>query len=984
MAASLTRFTCWLWGGKEKKETVSNSSTLNPSSEWGFGRKEREKYDFVLVPSDGGSCLSESEYESDDPDWSVGWLEPLGPQFQKDDESDDSFQVMVPCYRHGRIEVERSNNELFRAIKMPPNQFSSVGNDYMERWLEAYKASVAEALKSNSSEGSKANAAAGSKANSTEGLKANAAEASTANVAEASTANAAEVSTANDGEGSTDKPVPKAPKPPLKNLRSVLLITSAPKKFSNKKTPTKSKTSAPKEVAKSGLSKKEALEEIDKLQKKILTLQTVKEFVKSSYDNAIAKYWDTEEEIKGLQERVSRLQDEFGEGMVIEDDEARRLMTETALKTCQETLAQLIVKQERSFKETKMETTRVKAIKEKLEGLMREFHYDQVTRKEPKARKNAKQVLNVKNMEEDAERMTQQRHELQLLHDQIKEQFEAGSNSSISVTEMAEKIDELVNKVISLETSVSSQDALITRMRTETDQLQSQIHTLEDDKSSLINEKTDLSNQLREMDEKMHEIQDLEEMVETQNSNLQTFFNEARCNLDHLCEEVQNVKPDVEDEFMDFSNRESKSSGEALTKHGVVGQATLNQDHFLLPDAKSIKKHKDLDLMDNDAQIENQISVTGLVDNDVQKDKEIKVISTQNSDVQKDKEIKVIRMQEKEKVLLTEYTNTLRNYKDVKKKLSEIEKKAQDDLFDTSLKLKELKTSNAMKDEEIKLLRRKLGLMEKNMEGNEASAESRAIEELAEEEENEEIFKIDQSDTTSAIEEKFRRNIDEILEENLGFWIKFSTTFTEIQKFETTIRDLQTDVAKLEEKGKSESVKQSAKSDARPIFKHLVEIQNELSVWLDKGASLKEELQSRSSSLCEIQEEITMALKASAEDYDFKFTSYQAAKFQGEVLNMKQENNKVADELQAGLEHVENLQLDIEKDLGKLGEQFGFSNPNRPQTSQIRHSDSSRSRVPLGAFIFGVKPKKQKHSIFSSITPGMHRKYRALRGHGNM
>ena len=29
------------------------------------------------------------------------------------------------------------------------------------------------------------------------------------------------------------------------------------------------------------------------------------------------------------------------------------------------------------------------------------------------------------------------------------------------------------------------------------------------------------------------------------------------------------------------------------------------------------------------------------------------------------------------------------------------------------------------------------------------------------------------------------------------------------------------------------------------------------------------------------------ALKASAEDDDFKFTSYQAAKFQDEVLNMK-------------------------------------------------------------------------------------------------
>ena len=57
-------------------------------------------------------------------------------------------------------------------------------------------------------------------------------------------------------------------------------------------------------------------------------------------------------------------------------------------------------------------------------------------------------------------------------------------------------------------------------------------------------------------------------------------------------------------------------------------------------------------------------------------------------------------------------------------------------------------------------------------------------------------------------------------------------------------------------------------------------------MWLENSALLKEELQCRFSSLCEIQEEITTALKASAEDDDFKFTSYQAAKFQGEVLNM--------------------------------------------------------------------------------------------------
>lgn len=154
MAVSFTRLSWWLWGGKEK-EPVSNSSPLNSSSEWGFSLKEREtvkfplvkgtkiapshrkvkrkwqsreerridrEYDVVLVPSDGGGCLSGSE--SDDSDWSIGWLEPHGSDFQSDDESDNSFAVLVPCYRPGCKEVEDSNNELLSAIKNLPNELS--------------------------------------------------------------------------------------------------------------------------------------------------------------------------------------------------------------------------------------------------------------------------------------------------------------------------------------------------------------------------------------------------------------------------------------------------------------------------------------------------------------------------------------------------------------------------------------------------------------------------------------------------------------------------------------------------------------------------------------------------------------------------------------------------------------------------------------------------------------------------------------------
>ncbi|KAK4411733.1 hypothetical protein Sango_0246300 [Sesamum angolense] len=153
-------------GGKDK-EQVSNGSlinSINPLGEWGLGlrgeaenlkfyskkggdrrvpsssssrkakrkwksREERSRridkeYDVVLVPSDG-VCLSGSE--SDDSDWSIGWLEPHAPDFQGGDEADDSFAVLVPCYRHNFQEledkVEEPSVQFLSAVKKLPNDY---------------------------------------------------------------------------------------------------------------------------------------------------------------------------------------------------------------------------------------------------------------------------------------------------------------------------------------------------------------------------------------------------------------------------------------------------------------------------------------------------------------------------------------------------------------------------------------------------------------------------------------------------------------------------------------------------------------------------------------------------------------------------------------------------------------------------------------------------------------------------------------------
>ena len=80
------------------------------------------EYDVVLVPSDGG-CVSGSE--SNDSDWSIGWLEPHGPGFPSDDEADNSFAVLVPCYGrdYGRI-VEDPKSNLLSGVGKFPDSYS--------------------------------------------------------------------------------------------------------------------------------------------------------------------------------------------------------------------------------------------------------------------------------------------------------------------------------------------------------------------------------------------------------------------------------------------------------------------------------------------------------------------------------------------------------------------------------------------------------------------------------------------------------------------------------------------------------------------------------------------------------------------------------------------------------------------------------------------------------------------------------------------
>ncbi|KAI3946007.1 hypothetical protein MKX01_024763 [Papaver californicum] len=792
--------------------------------------------------------------------------------------------------------------------------------------------------------------------------------------------------------------------------------------MSIKKTPKMAPPQATIAAPKSNLSKSEALELMDKLQKEILALQTEKEFVKSSYESRLARYWEIENRVTEAQEKVCNLQDEFSMSNVIDDDEARTLMASTALKSCQDTLSQLQETHGRSAEEARIENHRIKVAQEKVEALKKKFRREQMKQWNPFA-SDEDLTDYTSTLDEEVEILRQEDVESEAMVKNIRKKLKMHSSSSLTATEMAEKIDELIKKVIALETVVSTPTGLINRLRLEIDELQERLRSSEDDK-----EKPNSSNaKLGESEEKLHEIQDLNRNIEYQNNSFKTQFIEARCNLEHLSEKLLSMQHLEEDEIV-TAEYQKEDVGQVLSPTQQFDFGELNDIVTASNDPANVTDKMSSITFDDLYQKYEELNLS----NEVVKQDPSFADADQKEEIQEDEpnwqQLFMNGLEGREKALLAEYTMVLRNFKETKRQLSDIEKKNLDTISEMALQLQELKNSNAMKDEEIRSLRQKLDLLQTNSDDDLSDSafddlrktptmnsehqgvkfnQDQGFESILKrnkslaygEKGNEDhlnrnksrkelnIILINEHQTLTSIEEKFRRNIDELLGENLEFWLRFSTSFHQIQKFQTVIQDLQAEFSDLKANNKQDdgsspskttSTDKSQKSRARPLYVHLREIQTELDTWVEQSVSLKAELQSRFTSLCDIQEEISKALKAGLETGDMEFTSYQAAKFQGEILNMKQENNKVADELQAGLDFVRGFQFEVEATLTKMNDEFKLSGSKKDQ-NDIKHS--IRSRIPMRSFIFGIKQKKQKPLVFACINPAYQKQYSDLKGH---
>ncbi|XP_021903347.1 protein NETWORKED 2A [Carica papaya] len=924
-----------------------------------------------------------------------------------------------------------------------------------------------------------------------------------------------------DHEGNPDGPsrnlpnlpigrVPKAPDIPKKDLRCHSMLLTR-KKVALKRTSTSTiKTPPP---ISSGLSKDEALKEIDKLQKGILRLQTEKEFVRSTYENAYEKYWEIEDEITELQKKVCSLQDEFGIGTVIEDNEARSLMADTAIKSCQETLCKLEEKQKQSVEEARVECTRIQKAHQKFANLKKEFLPEENVHDE----EAEEETESASENPQFSEAMEEEKLDLKLLRDRIKEELEADSSSNLTVTQLAEKIDELVNKVVTLETTVSSQTALVKRLRSETDELHSHIHILEEDRDSLASGSDNMNSKIKQLEEELNRVKNLNQSIEARNTNLQTHFTEANCNIDHLSDKLKSVQ--IEDVRTDSSAKLEKEveqhepdNKQLTSKHMKISEEKKDNHTYPLISNETEKENHNDPLISNETGDENYNSLVpresekhdiivlekppeSVPEEKAEKkylsetassifDVEAEESGTEDEEDHSDwRQVFSTGFEDREKILLEEYTSVVRNYREVKRKLNMVEKKNRDGFFELALQIRELKNAVSFRDVEIQTLRQKLNSSEKdsgeNPDGHQSECRYSHPEEHQEnisqitscpesnvssptplnrsstrqvnisspnplslssptpahvsspsplsllspspvisllppspvnistpssnqqqDEPGETISESPQQgdlknpksvenevkkkvannpNVVQTVEERIRSDIDELLEENLEFWLRFSTAFHQIQKFQTAVQDLRSELLKLKQSRREEeegSVKQgSFGSDARPIYKHLKQIQTELTLWLENNAILKDELKGRYSSLCNIQDEVSRVTGAS-QGVRTVLSEFQAAKFHGEILNMKQENNKISNELQAGVDRVKILKVDIEKTVSQLEEELGIFQ-FKDNSSQTRGS-SGRPRIPLRSFLFGVKLKRhkqQKASLFSCMSPQLQKQY---------
>ncbi|MBA0792628.1 hypothetical protein Gohar_017109, partial [Gossypium harknessii] len=643
------------------------------------------------------------------------------------------------------------------------------------------------------------------------------------------------------------------------------------------------------------------------------------------------------------------------------------------LKSCQESLNTLKEKHELSSKVARAESRRIKHVNHKFEALRNKFNSPQTNQQEK--HKCVSSTAELDNMAYDIDTEANQREvteasdqqekhkhissttepdsmahnidneenesqDLEALQKENEEKLQVDLNESLTMPELVKKIDDLVKRVIRLEAAVFSEKALVKRLKSEADELQEQVKTLEEDKEALIEGSDAMKKRIDELEGELSRVKDLVETVLDQNNSLKTHFTEAICNVNHLSVKLHELEAIGLDAKADRGTEEHEILPAPDHSSPLKDTGTkLEEDKNVSAEGENnVDDESSYNKADGDSEKGQELEGKNKAEKEYLPETESIVPDTELEELESDEEeqpnwrqLYLKGQDDREKILRDEYSSVLKNYKELRKKLNDVDKKNRDSFFQMALQIKELKYAVVVRDQEIHSLRQRLcSVDEYNKDGESVEHEGTqrstspesnltefihpspideetdetVVEQTAQGRFKESAKKMGEqvkSDAVSEIEDKIRSGIDDLLEENLEFWLRFSTSIHQIQKYQTSVKDLKAELSKLREKIHQEGSGGKMKSEA-----HF--------------------------SLCNFQDEMARVTNATNHGRETGISEYQAAKFQGEVLNMKQEIKKVGDELNAGFTRAGQLKREVEKitaDLEKNSAPQHLHNPSQ-------------------------------------------------------
>eukprot|EP01018_Ginkgo_biloba_P022589 Gb_18486 [translate_table: standard] len=230
---------------------------------------------------------------------------------------------------------------------------------------------------------------------------------------------------------------------------------------------------------------------------------------------------------------------------------------------------------------------------------------------------------------------------------------------------------------------------------------------------------------------------------------------------------------------------------------------------------------------------------------------------------------------------------------------------------------------------------------------------SRMAEEASPELQEEKEVVVDEVEGPENMHEKVGQEIDLLQEENRQYWTRLESDFNQMQTLQNAVQDLQQTFSNLKRGNKKLKDDRWTEIEYNTVEKQLRDLQGELGQLLEHNNRLRKDVKNGFASVNRIQEEMD-ALEGGRSEYNSE--EIEPAKFDKEVLILRQQNSKIAERLQSGSEKAQGLELEVPRIrliLSRFQEEMQGLQPGQGAFTE-------KKRVPLKAFLVGKKENVRK------------------------